>query len=516
MNLRFSLIEERPPRLRVLRLALSLFVVLGLVPLQALAFGYEQVVEKARAAAHEPYKPMREVPEFLAEIKYDAHRDIRFKPDQALWRSKGMNFDVYLLHPGFLFKHPVRINIFDAEGVHELPFRTELFDYGKNDFADRIPKDLGYAGLVINYPIKNPDVQDQVVVFQGASYFRSLGRDNVYGLSARGLAIDTGLPSGEEFPYFTEFWLERPSPRQHVMKVYALLDSPSVTGAYRFTIVPGEETWIHVKATVFERKRVKELGIAPLTSMFLYGENGPRLQGDWRPEIHDSDGLLMHNGTGEWIWRPLENKLRLRISMFSLQSPRGFGLLQRDREFVHYEDLETHQDLRPGLWIRPDGDWGEGAVKLAEIPSDEEYNDNIVAYWVPADRPEPGEPMTFNYIMGWGFNEPSPRDAGRVTGTWVGYGGVKGKDESKRRFVIDFQGEDLAALGPEARVEGVVSVGEGAKLLEQQVHKNTKTGGWRLVFQIKLPEDRKPVDLRAFLKSGETTMSETWTYLFES
>lgn len=473
-------------------------------------FGFEAVLAKARQLAQQSYNPPPQIPDALKNLGYDEYRAIRFRPEKTLWRRPGMNFDVQFFHTGLYYEYPVTINVYDAQGVHTLPFSKDLFSYDAEGLVEKVPDNSGFAGFVINYPLKRKDLQSQVIVFAGASYFRALGRDNVYGLSARGLAIDTALPSGEEFPIFTEFWLERPSPKARGMRVYALLDSRRVTGAYRFIIWPGETTVVEVKATLFERESVAELGIAPLTSMFLYGEERPRPKGYWRPEVHDSDGLLMQNGTGEWIWRPLSNEKRLRVSMFSLEDPGGFGLMQRDREFLHYEDLETHMELRPSAWVVPLGRWGKGQVKLTEIPSDKEINDNIVAYWLPRDKPQPGEPIDVEYQIRWGMDEPHHATTGSVTATRIGDGGK----ERTKRFVLDFVGGELNKLEPDAAIRGVVSLGKGGKILEQQVHKNPITGGWRLVFLVKTPK-KDPLELRAYLAVDDSALTETWSYLLE-
>ncbi|HHB13145.1 MAG TPA: glucan biosynthesis protein G, partial [Chromatiales bacterium] len=292
----------------------------------AQAFGLEEVSIKAAALATQPYRPPEKIPKFLREIDYDALRDIRYKPEFTLWRAPGMHFDVQFFHPGMVYEHAVKLHYLDREGVHEVPFSVERFDYGPRarHLRHRIPPDLGYAGFRIYYPLNDPGVQDEVIAFLGASYFRAVPKGGRYGLSARGLAIDTALEGGEEFPEFREFWIERPRKDSRYIRIYALLDSPSVTGAYRFTVFPGDPTRVYVKLRLYPRKKIRELGIAPLTSMFFYGENTPRPAGQWRPEVHDSDGLMLIDGTGERIWRPLVNGPRLRLALFGLKDPRGF------------------------------------------------------------------------------------------------------------------------------------------------------------------------------------------------
>jgi glucans biosynthesis protein len=273
------------------------------------AFGFEDVAKRAAALAAQSYKPPRtELPKAIKDLSYDQYRDIRFKPARSLWRSANLPFEVQLFHPGLYYDHPVRIYELVGGTAREVRFDPELFDYGKNQIDPATLRNIGFAGFRVHMALNTPKYKDEVLVFQGASYFRALGKDQRYGLSARGLAIDTALASGEEFPRFTEFWIERPDARAKEITIYALLDSQSVAGAYRFVVRPGDETVTLVKERLFLRKNVAKLGIAPLTSMFFFGENTPRPPArDYRPEVHDSDILLIHSGTGEWITRPLVN-----------------------------------------------------------------------------------------------------------------------------------------------------------------------------------------------------------------
>lgn len=473
-------------------------------------FGFDNVADAAKKAAGEPFKPPQAIPDFLKQLSYDAYRDIRFDTAQSLWKESGGTFQVEFIHPGLYYTQAITLNTVDASGVRKSSFSPKLFTYGKNKFAEKIPVDLGFAGFRLAYPLYKKDEYNHVIVFAGASYFRAVAKNQVFGLSARGLAIDTGLSSGEEFPFFREFWLERPPRQARAMKVYALLDSQNMTGAYEFTVRPGERTVVDVKARLFERKRVKELGIAPLTSMFFYGEERPRPAGEWRPEVHDSDGLLMASGTGEWIWRPLVNPQKLLVSYFELENPRGFGLLQRDRSFHDYEDLETHHELRPNAWITPVGSWGKGQVKLVEIPSEKEINDNIVAYWIPKTLPPVGQPIELSYRIYFQSDDPLDVSSGRVTATRLG----KGDKEDSKRFVVDFEGGKSATLPAAAPVKPVISVGQEGQLLQQNIVKNSVTGGWRLAFQVKPPKN-KPLELRAFLQNGKDALTETWSYLLE-
>lgn len=478
-------------------------------------FNIDHVATLAKKLAAESFKPPQPVPDFLKQVSYDDYRDIRFDPEQSLWKESAGNFQVQFIHPGLYYTHAVAINTLDAQGIRKVPFSPRQFTYGRSKFADKIPSDLGFAGFRIAYPLYKKDDYNHVMVFAGASYFRAVAKHQVFGLSTRGLAIDTGLSTGEEFPTFREFWLERPPQQARAMKVYALLDSQSLTGAYEFVLRPGERTVVDVKARLFERRRAKELGIAPLTSMFLYGEERPRPPGEWRPEVHDSDGLSIASGTGEWLWRPLVNPEKLQISYFELENPRGFGLLQRDRRFSNYEDLETRQELRPNAWITPIGNWGKGQIKLVEIPSPKETNDNIVAYWIPRNLPPPGQAIEISYRIHFQNHDPLDIASGRVTATRVGVG----DKEELKRFILDFDGGKLKNLPAHAPLKALISVGQDGQLVQPNVFKNPVTGGWRLAFQVKPPKD-KPLQLRAFLQyekdaTAKDTLTETWSYMLQ-
>lgn len=475
-------------------------------------FHFAQVAERAEQLAKAAYEAPPRIPEWLTRISYDQWRDIRYRPDRALWRDGRTPFQVQFFHPGYYYEHTVTVRIVDEGGTHLVPFSPSDFDYGKNDFASRVPHDLGFAGFRLHAPINRPDYFDEVIVFLGASYFRAVGRGQVFGLSARGLAIDTGLPSGEEFPYFREFWIVKPPPWATSVTVYALLDSPSAAGAYRFVIHPGETTRIDVASRLYFRREVQQLGVAPLTSMFFHGENSPRPVEDYRPEVHDSDGLLLHFRGGEFLWRPLSNPRNLQVSNFQMQSPRGFGLMQRDRNFDHYQDLETHREARPSVWVEPLGDWGAGRVVLVEIPTKSDTNDNIVAFWVPEPRPKADHPFEARYRLHWLRDDPNLPPGGRVVATRRD----RGNRENVVRFVVDFAGGELEGIPAETVVHGVVTIASGesaAELLDQQVVKNPFTGGWRLVFQVR-PKRSEPIELRAYLMLGQRVLTETWSTLF--
>ena len=492
--------------------AVFLWLLFGLLMAsRAQAFGFEDVAERARKLAGSAYQPAADkVPRELREIEYDDYRDIRFKPTAALWRAEKLPFEVMFFAAGRSFT-PVRINEVVDQRARSVPYDPALFDFGRNKLEQRIKDELGFAGFRVHYAMNRPDYKDDVVVFLVASYFRAVGKGQVYGLSARGLAVDTAGPQGEEFPRFVEYWIERPAPNATTLTLYALLDSQRVTGAYQFLLRPGSETVMTVHASLYARGEIGKLGIAPLTSMYDFGENQPG-HDDYRPEVHDSDGLSVHTGEGEWIWRPLVNPKRLLVTSFSTTDPRGFGLMQRDRAFSSYEDTEALYERRPSVWVEPLGAWGPGRVEQVQIPSPDETNDNIVAFWVPQQPITPQRPVSLAYRMRWQMQPDTHGPLANVVQTRRGRGYVKQPD-GQLKFVVDFQGAPLKTLAADAPLEAVVSVGAGAELVEKNLFRNAVTGGWRMTVRLKRPDANKPLELRAFLKLQQQTLSETWSYI---
>lgn len=486
---------------------------------EAAPFSFVEVRQRAAELASRPFEaPPDDLPQAIRDLNYDQYRDIRFRPDKALWRREGLPFEVqFFQRASFDFMDApldkVVINIVDQGHVARIPYSSDLFDFGRN-VVPELPADLGFAGFRLHYPLHSQEYYDEVAVFLGASYFRVLGQHQSYGLSARGLAVDTGLSTPEEFPRFREFWLEKPDRQATAITLYALMDSQSVTGAYRFTIRPGKETVVEITANVFMRQEAEKIGFAPLTSMFFSGEGTDRFLDDFRPEVHDSDGLLLATGHGEWIWRPLDNPTRVRVSSFRDTNPRGFGLLQRDRNFEHYQDLEAVYQKRPSVWIEPLGDWGPGMVQLVELPSDADWHDNIVAFWVPDERTKAGKEWLLAYRLYTFLDKSGLPPGGRTHATRIGRGGVGGEIEAnKRKFVIDFTGERLQKLGANTPVDAVITASSGT-IDRQTVERNPFTGGWRVSFELK-PAGEAPVELRCFLRSGEDTLTETWSYQWD-
>lgn len=477
------------------------------------AFSYAWLKGHARQLAAQPYQSHKgELPKSLKSLDWDDYQQIHFKKDKALWRKDNSEFRTELFHLGLGFDTPIHINELENGKSIPVPYSSSMFDYGKSKVnGKKLPKDLGFAGFRMQFAT---DWQRDVVAFLGASYFRAVGSEMQYGLSARGLAVDTALPQPEEFPTFTNFWLEKPKPGSDVVTVYALMDSPSVSGAYRFDMKPGEPFKMKVDAAMYPRKAIERLGVAPMTSMYMVGENDRRTGYDWRPEIHDSDGLAMHTGNGEWIWRPLANPKNLRFNAYSDDNPKGFGLLQRDRNFDHYQDDGVFYEKRPSLWIEPIGNWGKGSVQLVEIPTLDETFDNIVAFWNPAKPIEPGQELLYSYNMYWGSHSPEHSQQARVVNTFTGIGGVIGKKRHyySKRFVIDFAGGSLAMLGKNTKLKAVITTSKG-KVEIESARPLKSIDGYRVMFDLVPPDaTANPINMRVYLEANGLPLSETWQY----
>ncbi len=482
---------------------------------------FERVIERARSRAGEPFSPPQPapLPETLRQLGDRQYRDIEFKPEQALWTDRS-RFSVQFHHLGFLYQSPVTINeVVDGE-VRPVEYSPDQFDLGPNgELRESLSDELGYAGLRVHYPINGPDETSAVLSFLGASYFRMVGRDQRFGLSARGLAVDTALPSGEEFPHFVAFWLVRPAPDATTLTFYALLDSESVTGAYRFEFDPNRGGQLAVDSHLFARRDVAKLGIAPLTSMFMWGENRVRPVDDHRPEVHDSDGLLVHTGNDEWIWRPLSNPAEAQVSSLLDRNPQGFGLVQRDRDFRSYQDPDRRFGERPSFWVTPHGDWGAGAVQLIEIPSQHESNDNIVAFWVPDKRLAAGEHRHIAYTLESFWSRRDAQKLATVQRTRIGQG-VQGEQQEERppqgvrRFVVDFTGGPLARMQNRQPVRARLSAVHG-EARAVSVRRLPDESGWRVAFNLAPDGSGRAADMRLSLWLHGHRLSETWNYVWD-
>jgi glucans biosynthesis protein len=479
-------------------------------------FSFDLLKDRARALSVEPYvPPVAPNPEVLARIDYDAYNHVRFRRELSLMLDRQQRMPVQLFHLGAHAREPVKIHLVDGGTAREIIYRASLFDSPPDHPSRALADGAGFAGFRVMYP----DQETDWLAFLGASYFRTSGPFNQYGLSARALAVDTGLPTPEEFPRFAEFWLETGIEDAAPMVMYALLDGKSVTGAYRITALrTTDERQIHriameVECELFARRTITRLGVAPFSSMFWYGETSRRQVADWRPEIHDSDGLAIYTGAGERIWRPITNPPHVMTNTFIDRDIRGFGLLQRDRDFVHYLDDSVFYERRPSVWVEPIETFGEGAVHLLEIPTDDEIHDNIAAYWCPKDAFQANTQRRYRYRLTWLDDISFPPNLARATATWTGLGGRPGhkRPEGVRKFVIDFQGAIFGGLHRDDGVEIVVTPSRGSVSNAYTHPVVDQRERWRALFDLEVTGS-EPVNLRAYLRKGDRALTETWVY----
>lgn len=475
-------------------------------------FDFDALGHMARDLAREPYRPQPStVPGWLAHLDYDHYRDIRFRPTMSWWNHDPYPFKLQFFMPGSIYTHTVQIyEVHDGE-PKLIPFSAKFFDFGRlNPHPGPLPRNMGYAGFRIHNNLNVPG--DELGVFEGASYFRFLCRNSSYGLSARGLAIDVAADRPEEFPYFDKFWVQRPSgPNATEIVVFALLDSPSVAGAYRFAIIPGNVTVMHIKVRLYFRQNPPIPGFAPLTSMFWHGTTTNFETDDIRPQVHDSDGLMLHTGDGEWIWRPLTNYRGTRTMTFTDEDPLGFGLMQRERRFEAYQDFEAQYQKRPSAWVVPTNRWGPGEVRLVILDAENEATDNVVAFWKPLSLPNPGIPVDYEYELDWALNQIRP-PLGYCVQTREGRSGDY--EPGTESFAVDFDGTALQKLGADAKMDPIVSVGEGGSLTHALVERNPYNGTWHVSFTVRPDGTNRPIELRCYLMHDKHVMTETWSYLW--
>jgi glucans biosynthesis protein len=485
-------------------------------------FGFNDVAARAQRLAANPYDAnVPQLPQVFDGMDWDKWRQIRFRPERSLLRGGGSKFSLQLFHLGYLFTRPVTISV-GREGIFTpIPYSTDLFEYGSLSLPRRLPIDLGFAGFRIHYPLNDPKENDELISFLGSSYFRWLGRDQKYGLSARGLAINTGkLDNNEEFPYFRELWVDARDAKSDYVTIYALLNSPSVTGAYQLDVKPGQYSSVDVTARLFARRTVDRLGIAPLTSMYFLGENDRHMNDrnrydEFRPELHDSDGLLMHLASGEWVWRPLKNPLVQEVQLFDARGIKGFGLMQRDRRFESYQDIELNYEQRPSYWIEPTSDWGDGVIELVELATKDETADNIVAAFVPRAPLEAGRELSFSYRMRSLDAGLDLHPLGHAVATFSAPARALGSAEANRaltrRLIVDFAGGDLDYFQQDPGLLQLETTARNAAVLRKFIVPNPAIRGMRAMIDVQFEEDKVGI-LGATLRSGGRVATETWTY----
>ncbi|GGE07220.1 glucan biosynthesis protein D [Aureimonas endophytica] len=473
-------------------------------------YSFERLVEETRQLAARPYVP--EVPRFadvIERIDYDQHQRLRYRKDETLELNNGQA-PIRFFYLGRYFKMPVGINVVDGGTSRQLIFDPKLFEIPADSPAKELPDDIGFAG----FRILEPHSERDWIAFLGAAYFRTSGELDQFGLSARALAIDVAMPTPEEFPRFTDFYLG-PSDIGGRVKIACRMNSPRITGVLEMDVKKDGPIVMEIRSRYFAREAIARVGIAPLTSMFWYSETDRPRRVDWRPEVHDSDGLALVTEGGERIWRPLNNPAQVMTSTFGTGSPKGFGLLQRDRNFVNYEDDGVFYEKRASVWIEPKGEWPKGAVQLVEIPTDDEIHDNIVCYYLSEKPVEKGDALAYDYRLTWGKDQPNRPDLGEVVATRIGRGGIPGQPRPAGvvKIVVDFDGGLVAKLDRDAKgVEPVVSTSRGTieKIDAYSVKVDT---AWRVVFDLKV-EGQAPVELRLFLKDKDRALTETWSYQF--
>lgn len=484
---------------------------------------FEKIAQRASEMAAAPYSSAQrtKLPEWIKNLSYDDYRNIRFRPESALWLDEQLPFRMMFFHLGHFFLDTVKINEFTETHSQQIRFNPAYFKYDSHlsTHSDSL-SNIGFAGFRLHCALNSADYFDELISFLGASYWRALGVGQHYGISARGIAVNTGIKGiAEEFPIFREFWVKKPELGDRSVEILALLDSESLTGAYHIKVVPGKDTLVEVSGRLFLRKSVERLGIAPMSSMFWFGENSRLRFDDFRPEVHDSDGLQIKTSSDEFLWRPLLNESKeLEFSFFSLERPKGFGLLQRDRSLVSYDDSEAMYHLRPSLWIQPVSGFDQGHVMLMEIPTQNEFGDNIVVLWQPKTLPEIGKPFNFSYRQFWSSRETFTENQAYVLRTKTG---LHTSDAHRRVVKVDFAIAADALSQPVEQWNADVEarpLQEGAQILIDNVYlKKLDSGLLRLSFQLATGEglslsEQGKVELRAVLKDGHKQASEVWTY----
>ncbi|WP_411838635.1 glucan biosynthesis protein [Paracoccus sp. ME4] len=469
-------------------------------------FGFEQVATLAQERSARIYvQPVADLVGTFENLNYDSYRGIRFKREaDPLAAHPAFRLD--LLSPGSIFYEPVKINLVRDGVSRPIPFDPAMLDFDPAVFPDgpdlTTIGEMGWSGFRMRTPLNRPGVMDEFIVFQGASYFRAVARGTIYGLSARGLAIKTGSPDGEEFPLFTDFWIVEPEAGSESVRIYAILDSRSVSAAFQFDVTPGAVTMVRTRVALFPRVDLRETGLAPLTSMFWFSPASRRVVDDYRPACHDSDGLQMQTGANQALWRGLMSPRNLQISSFVDRDPKGFGLVQRPRDFETYQDAEALYHLRPSAWIEPEGAWGEGEVRLIEIPVENEFNDNIVSYWLPSGVIPGGERTEFRYRLSFAALPPTNLPLAKVRQV---RSGRSINVETTRSYIIDF---DLG-LFRETLPNYQVSASDG-RIVHAYVKPLPEQGVLRLAFEFE-PGRAALVELQALLTDSDgLALSETW------
>ena len=492
-----------------------------------ISFGLGDVEKLAQRLAGQNYEKTNGK-QFLKDISENKWNAISFKKEHRLWADTDSSFEASFFHPGFIYNNLARVEVVENGRPRPFNFSSDFFNYPDQDLAAAAKSaGLEFTGFRISYPLNDAEKKDEALSFLGATHFRALAKRSQYGLEARGLIINPAQPDGEEFPYFRRFWLVEPEAGAASMTIYALMDSPSLTGAYQFDLSPGPTTIMEVTATIFRRSNKNiptKIGLAPIGSMYLFSEKENGNKNDWRPEVHNSDILLWTDGNGNWYRRPLANPDRLETSTYELNNPKGFGLMQQDNNFDHYQDFSGRFDLRPSLWVEPDGEWGPGQIELLEIPASQEIHNNIIAFWAPTGDQTLKNSFTIGYKLYWMPSGTIPHQFGRAVNTRL----KRNTEAGTLHFLVDFEGGILNDIPADSGLASIVETSAEVAVQDKNLVKNPVTGGWRLEFKVKPVEnngvmqsllnargDRKNLRLKALLKRGENlpeALTETWIY----
>ena len=479
-------------------------------PLQGFALGDPapfdpgMVTEAARNLSKRPFRPLSaDIPGAFRDLSYEQYATIRQRPGTAIWGAENTGFAIEPLHRGFIFSDPMEINLVADAKARRVLYDPALFDFGKLAVPSDVG-DIGFSGFRVLAQGLNGF--SDLAIFQGASFFRAVAPGQTLGTIARALSIKTADPRGEEFPAFRAVWIERPTLAAGALLIHALINSESVTGAYRFTLRPGDATIIDTECALFARVAVDNLGLATMSATHISGPIGERRNDDLRPSVSEVTGLQMLTGKGEWLWRPVANRDTLQISTFVDENPRGFGFLQRDRNFDHYQDDDQHFETRPSLWIEPIGDWSAGGVQLIEIPSDSETNHNIIGYWKPMQTLAAGSETFFAYRQFWCWNPPEQPPLAIVTQSRSG----RGSSPKRRHYVVEFAGDILSTPQNMAAMKPNLNVAPGSIVL-LRTFCSTEKKSCRILFEID-PGNETYSEMRLVLEAEGKPISEAWLY----
>lgn len=492
---------------------LGLFILsLTMTAHESFAFGFQDAELKAKQLASQSYSPAPQIPEALRQIDQNTFERIAIKPSAALWQTA--RFGVDPISAGYIYDQPVDLYEVTPEAVSPIPFDKTKFDWPSQAFAQTVPANLGFAGFSVHYPLSGQDARDVMMTFLGGAQFNVVAANQVPGAHARGVAIDTGLPQGEQFPRFTTFWLVRPNPSDLQLTIYALLDGKSLTGAYQFVIRPnGSRVDVQVTAALFPRTGITRLGLAPLSTMYFYGQIGQRPAGQWRPAAYESDGLLMHTGEGDWVYRSLQNPSTLRVSEFAADGIRGFGFMQRQTQFCQFEDAIARFERRPSFWVTTEAGFGKGKVVLVQIPTGSDLHENQIAFFQPADGVDAAHPISFAYTLSAGNSDIAQEPLAEVRRPLIGTVKLNSDDKTEKayRVNLDFSGGPLNTLADNDPVIAQIDTAGTANVQEQAVIPLPEAGHWRLSMLL-VPTGKSSVTIDASLALNKKVISETWRY----